>query len=288
MTRGAVALALLVLSLAHAGAADRYAATGIVLSVDRAHRTFIASIDGIPGVMPAMSMPFEVRDDTELAAVQPGAMIEFTLVVEKSSSYVEAIRIRHAQNLEQDPLAARRLSLLQQVTRGGGAQPLAIGEEVPDFRLIDQLGRPVVLSSLRGKVVAVNFMYTACQLPQFCLRIVNHFGALRTRFQPQMGRDLVFLTITFDPIRDQPEVLARYASRWKPDPDTWHFLTGPVADVRRVLGMFGASAFPDEGLMDHSLQTVLIDRAGRLAASVEGNRYSPEQLADLTRSVLRR
>ena len=105
---------------------------------------------------------------------------------------------------------------------------LAIGETVPDFRLTDQKRRPVALSDLRGKVVAINFIYTSCALPNFCLRIANNFGVLQKRFKAQLGRDLVLLTVTFDPVHDTPEVLAQYASRWNADPATWHFLTGPV------------------------------------------------------------
>jgi hypothetical protein len=39
--------------------------------------------------------------------------------------------------------------------------------------------------------------------------------------------------------------------------------------------------------MDHSLQTALIDRQGRLLANVEGNRFTAAQLGDLTETALR-
>jgi protein SCO1/2 len=267
---------------------DRHACRGLVLEVDAAHRTFVASIEAIPKVMPAMSMPFQVRDAKDLEGVAPGAMIEFTLVVGKTASHVEAIRVLGHQNLEQDPLAARRLALLKEVGAGVASRAVAVGAPMPDFTLIDQKSRPVTLSAFRGKVVAVNFMYTTCQLPDFCLRIVNHFGVLQRRLQNDLGRNLIFLTITFDPVRDQPDVLDRYASQWKPDPNVWHFLTGAVPDVQRVLDLFGVAAFGNDGLMDHSLHTAVIDRSGRLAANVEGNRYSADQLLDLIQSVIKR
>jgi protein SCO1/2 len=284
--RCTVTLALLVMFAHAARAAERYAVTGMVLQADPARRTFVASIENIPGFMAAMTMPFEVRDAKELTGLVPGAIVEFTLVVEKSSSHAEGIRIRRYQSVEQDPLTARRLSLLREIASGAAANALLIGESVPDFTLTDQKSRRLSLSELRGKVVAVNFMYTTCQLPDFCLRVVNHFGVLQKRFKSQLGRELMLLTITFDPVRDQPDVLDRYASQWKADPATWRFLTGSVPEVQRVLEMFGVSAFPDEGLMDHSLHTALIDRNGTLVANIEGNKYSSDQLADLTRSVL--
>lgn len=264
----------------------RYPVTGMVLTVDRARHTFTASIDAIPGFMAAMAMPFTVQDDTELAALAPGAIVAFTLVVGTSASHAEGVRVTRYESVEQDPLAARRLSLLTQIASGTLVNPVASGAAVPDFALIDQQRRRVTLSQFRGKVVAINFMYTTCQLPDFCLRIVNHFGVLQKRLASRLGRDLVFLTITFDPLRDTPDVLARYAAQWAPVSPAWHFLTGPEPDIRRVLGTFGVSAFPDEGLMDHSLHTIVIRRDGTLAANVEGNQYSSDQLADLLAAVL--
>jgi protein SCO1/2 len=111
--------------------------------------------------------------------------------------------------------------------------------------------------------------------------VSNNFGVLQKRFQKELGRDLVLLTVTFDPERDTPDVLATYASQWKADPKTWHFLTGAAADVRKVCAMFGVEFFPDEGLLNHSLRTLVIDRRGTIAASIDGNQYTPEQLGDL-------
>jgi protein SCO1 len=165
-------------------------------------------------------------------------------------------------------------------------RPLAIGQRVPDFTLVDQKRQRVTLSQYAGKVVALNFVYTSCALPNFCYRISNNFGVLQRRFQKELGRDLVLLTVTFDPQRDQPEALAHYADNWKADPATWHFLTGPNPDVHRVTNMFGMDFFPDEGLMNHSLHTAVIDRSGKLVANIEGNQFTADQLADLVKTVL--
>jgi protein SCO1/2 len=162
-----------------------------------------------------------------------------------------------------------------------------VGSVVPDFTLIDQRGTPVLLSDLKGKVVAVNFMYTRCALPNFCYRLSNNLGQLQNRFRPRLGKDLVLLTITFDPVHDRPEQLAHYAAKWKADARTWHFLTGPEKDVARVCEMFGVDAFPDEGLYAHSLHTLIIGRSGELEANLEGNKFTAAQLGDLVDAVLR-
>jgi protein SCO1 len=278
-------------SLILVGAAQKpsqYLVSGMVLTVDRAHNSFTASIQAIPGYMPAMAMPFEVPQAKDLDGLVPGAAVEFTLVVDQRSSHVERIRIMRYQSVEQDPLTASRLKLLNQISTGSPAlKPLAVGETVPDFKLTDQKRRSVTLSQLRGKVVAINFIYTSCALPNFCLRIANNFGVLQKRFKTELGRDLVLLTVTFDPVHDTPDVLAQYASQWNADPATWHFLTGAVPDVQRVCHFFGVDFFPDEGLMNHSLHSAIIDRNGKVVANLEGNQFTADQLGDLMQTVLK-
>jgi protein SCO1/2 len=278
--------ALLLLTIPSAVAAEEYPVTGMVLKVDRARNTFTASIQAIPGFMPSMAMPFEVRHGKDLDGLVPGAAVEFTLIVNRNSSYAERIRIVRYQSVDQDPLAASRLKLLTQIAGAAREKELAIGDVVPDFRLTNQKSRAVSLSDLRGKVVAINFIYTSCPLPNFCLRIANNFGVLQKRLKAQLGRDLILMTVTFDPVHDTPEVLARYASQWDADPGTWYFLTGPAHDVQRVCQLFGVDFFTDDGLMNHSLRTAIIDRQGRIVANIEGNRFTADQLVDLTKTSL--
>lgn len=265
----------------------RLAMRGMVLKVDRAHRSVVISHDSVPGGMPAMTMPFEVRNVRELTGLVPGAIVTFTLVVGSESAHVERLTVIRYESTEQDPVTARRLRLLQDLTVDPAPRP-AVGQTIRDFTLIDQTRAQVSLSHFLGKVVALNFIYTSCVLPQFCYRLTNHFGVVAERFKPRMGRDLVLLTVTFDPARDTPERLAEYSRQWKADPAIWHFLTGDSATVTRVCHQFGLDAFPDEGLISHSTRTVIIDRRGTLAASIEGNQYSAAQLGDLVEAVLRR
>ena len=265
----------------------RHAVRGMILTVDAARNSVVVSHDAIPGVMPAMTMPFEVRNAGELKGALPGALVSFTLVIAKERAYIEGVRVLRYESVEQDPLTARRLRLLQEVT-GAAVRPLAIGQAVPDFTLTDQAHARVSLSQFRGTVVALNFVYTSCVLPQFCYRLANHFSVVQKRFAQRLGRDLVLLTVAFDPARDTPERLAEYARQWNADPATWRFLTGSVAEVGRVCRLFGVDAFPDEGLISHSTRTVVIDRRGAVAASIEGNQYTAAQLGDLVETVLRR
>jgi protein SCO1/2 len=290
MRSAVLAMTTLVLVTGSSWATQEYSASGIVLKVDPSNKTFVVSCQAIPGFMSAMTKPFEVRSLKGLDGLAPGTMVEFTLVVEREMSYAKNIKIRGYESVEQDPLTARRLKLLKQLSdpKSSAVKPLAIGQAIPNFILIDQMRRRISLSQFRGKVVAMNFIYTSCALPNFCFRNANTFSVVRRRFKEQMGRNLILLTVTFDPARDQPDVLAHYASTWKADPDTWHFLTGPVSEVQRVNHLFGMDFFPDEGLMNHSLHTAIIDRKGRLVTNIEGNQFTADQLGDLVQTLLSR
>ncbi|HTG75190.1 MAG TPA: SCO family protein [Terriglobia bacterium] len=269
-------------------AAERYSVQGMVLKVDRSQKSFLVSHDSIPGFMQAMTMPFDVRDIKELNGLAPGTLVEFTLVVDRNSAYAERLRLRPYVTAEQDPLTARRLKLVKELDATHSARQLKVGQAVPDFALTDQARRSVSLLQFRGKVIAINFIYTSCALPQFCYRTANNFGAVERRFKKQMGRDLVLLTVTFDPARDQPERLAEYASQWDANPENWRFLTGAPTEISRVCGMFGVDYFPDEGLLSHSTRTALIDRQGNLLANLEGNKFNATQLGDLVETALKR
>ena len=277
-------LALLALACAGlAPAAQQYPVTCIVLKVDRAHPGFEASCGPIPGYMEAMSMAYAVRGEKELAGIEPGAYVDFTLVVDKDDSYAEGIHPHRFESMEREPLLVRRLQLLN--PPGAALRP---GRPLPDFALTDQTGRRVALSHFAGKVVALDFIYTSCPLPNYCFRLSNNFGRLNRRFAGRMGRDLVLLSITFDPAHDQPKVLAQYAATWKADPRSWHFLTGSPAEVQAVCRSLGLNFWQEDGFLTHSLHTMVIDRRRRLAADFEGNEFTADQLGDFVAVLLGR
>jgi protein SCO1/2 len=281
-------IVLMCLGAGPASGEQRYAVRGLVLKLDRPNKTMVVSSDAIPGFMEAMAMPYFVREAGELAGLEPGTLIDFTLVVEKDSSHAESIREHKYQGLEPDPLTARRLKLLNQVANPPIVKPLGVGDAVPEFTLTDQQRRSIRFSRFAGKTVVLNFVYTRCALPNFCFRSSNNFGILQRRFRNKLGHDLILLTVTFDPAHDHPEVLAKYAATWKADPKAWHFLTGPADDIRRVCDLFGEDFFQDEGLMNHSLHTAVINQKGRLVSNLEGNEFTAQQLGDLVETVLGR
>jgi protein SCO1/2 len=267
---------------------ERHEVTGVLLQVDRKKQTISVSCREIPGYMDAMVMLFAVRDAKSLDGLDPGMIIDFSLVVEGTSSYAETVHIRPFESLELDPTQARRFKLMENAmaSKSTSSDALHIGQPVPDFSLIDQDRGRISLSQFAGKVVAITFIYTRCPRPDYCVRLSNNFGLLQRRFKNQMGRDLVLLTVVIDPAHDQPEALSNYAHIWKADGRSWHFLTGPLADIQKLCRNFDMAFYPDEALFVHSFRTVIIDRNGKLAANLEGNDFTSQQLGDLVQTAI--
>jgi protein SCO1 len=263
------------LALLGSGCATGYAARGLVLRVDPASSTVTVSHDPIPGYMEAMVMPFTVRDRRALTGLRPGDVVEFRLRPKRGGTQIDRLRHLSAEGADSGLTMTPAVSAL-----------VKAGERVPEFSLIDQHKAPVSLSSLRGQVVAITFIYSRCPLPDYCPRMVNNLAEVKNRYRERLGRDLTLLTVTFDPKYDTPEVLKSFAVRYGGNVPGWHFLTGSPEAVAAVCASFGIEYWPDQGLITHSLQTAVIDREGRLAASVSGRGFSGRQIADLVGTVL--
>ena len=238
----------------------------MVLRVNAQQHSVLISHRDIQGFMPAMSMEFTAAKSESLDSLEPGARIRFQLAVSKRGSSVSHIRISA-------PPA--------EYPREQPKHP-AIGSTVPDFTLTNEAKERVSLSSLRGQVVAVDFIYTRCPLPDVCPRLSANFRRLQRRF----GGRVKLLSITIDPQFDTAEVLARYAKLWNADPGSWNFLTGSPEAIEAVARSFGLFYFPEEGSMTHTTATAVIDRSGRLAGMVEGPGYAVSQLGDLISAEL--
>jgi protein SCO1 len=242
-------------------AAKTYPVDGIVVAVDTSTRTMLVSHRPIERYMSAMTMPFRVESAAALRTLHPGLRIRFDLAVEKSSAVARNVR---ATGEADAALPAPK-------------ERLPIGAALPNFALTDQIGHSVSLAELRGKVAAIDFIYTRCPLPDVCPRLSANFATLQRRFGAQLGRDLMLVSATVDPDYDSPPVLAEYARRWGAQP-AWLFLTGDVAALASALGEV---YWVDEGSIGHNSTTSIIDREGRLAAVVEGSNYRADQLISL-------
>jgi protein SCO1 len=227
--------------------------------------------------MPGMTMPFEVRSGKLLEGRVPGDLVRATLVVTDRDAYLRTLEpTGHAPVTEPITNPSPRV--------------LMPGERVADVALVDETGASTGIADLRGYVIAVTFMYTRCPLPNFCPLMDRHFKAVQDRVgsDAQLKGQVRLLSVTLDPAYDTPAVLAKHAARLGADPAVWRFVTGPKERVRRFGGQFGVSTpggEQDEIEIAHNLRTVVIDRQGRLRATLNGNEWTPPQLVDQLRNA---
>ena len=159
----------------------------------------------------------------------------------------------------------------------GKAERLPRIGPAPEFTLTDQDGRRVALKELRGKVLAVTFIFASCA--DTCPLLTAKMAAVQDRLGTAFGPDVRFVSITVDPERDTPEVLNRYAQAHRANPAGWTFLTGTPAEIRQVAGRYGVIYKKTPGGdVDHTFLTSLVDRGGTLRVQYMGVRFDPDEL----------
>ena len=249
----------------------RYPLTGTIVGFEPSPARVVVSHDAVSGLMPAMSMPFEVSGTTP--GLREGDRIAATLVVAPSRSWLEDVRVTAAGGGvgARPPVASRAVP----------------GMIVPPFELRDQSDRPVTLQGFAGRVLVVTFIYTRCPLPDFCPLMVRNLEAIRRRADEEgIGSRLALLGVTLDPAFDTPAVLRAYgesvlksANRF----DRWTLATGTPAQVEEVAQFFGVTARAEGGLVTHTLSTAVVGHDGRIMRLFPSNSWRPDELYDVVR-----
>lgn len=154
-----------------------------------------------------------------------------------------------------------------------------------NFELIAQNGKPLSIQSLRGKVVAVAFTYTRCI--DTCPLLTANMVQVQNRLGDRFGDDVFFVTVTMDPEIDRPQVLREYAGAMGSNLDGWAFVTGSENQIRRVARDYGIyRKVREDGEVDHTLLTSIIDRSGTTRVQYIGMRFDPDEFVhDLVKLI---
>jgi protein SCO1/2 len=161
--------------------------------------------------------------------------------------------------------------------------PLPKIAPAPEFALTSQDGAPVTLADFRGRVVAVTFIFTMCTAT--CPVLTPMMSFVQDRLGSDFGAKIAFVSITVDPERDSPAVLKEYAQAFGANLAGWSFLTGDPAAIRDVTRGYGVYASKAEnGDVDHTFLTSIVDARGILRVQYLGVRFDPEEFRhDLVR-----
>ena len=255
--------------------ARTYQLTGQVLAVRPETNEILVRHEDIPGFMPAMTMPYKVKDPGLLNGRVPGDLVTATLQVAPDLAWLSAITRTGSAPLPED--AATK------IPAAAGVQLLKPGDEVPDTALIDQDGKPLALSAWRGSAIVVTFIYTRCPLPQFCPLMDRRFAEMQAlaAADPATRGRVRLLSISFDPAADSAAVLQAHAAKAGADPAVWRFATAPEEIVDRLAATFGVNVIREkDGTITHNLRTAVIDPRGLIVSIHDSNAWSASSLVD--------
>jgi len=259
------------------GAVKTYAVRGKVVSVSVQNGTAMVDLEAIPGFMEAMAMSYKVKDPAALGEMHPGDRFAAKLVV-------------HADG------AGYQAPLLDEVVITAQAKPdykpavqyhvPKAGDAVPDFKLVNQSGRSIHLAQFKGRALLLTFIYTRCQLQDFCPRMSNNFAAIDKQLaeDPAVYAKTHLLSISFDPQHDTPAVLKSYGEDYtglheKATFTHWEFAAPPEGELAAMTQFFNMGITPgDGGSLNHSLSTVLIGKDGKVAAWYPSNDWKPAEV----------
>ncbi len=238
--------------------AKRYALKGKVISVDKNAGTANISNEPIAGFMDAMIMPYSFKPPTQIDQLQPGDSITGEVVVDSDKYWLENVKVtEHSKPSADKPAAMMHIP--------------APGDEVPDFKLVNQSGKHISLHQYRGQTLLLTLIYTRCPFPDFCPRVSHEFSTIdrQVRADPARYGKTHLLSVSFDPVHDTPKVLRAYGFSCAGSKDPalfarWEFTAIPQAELPEFADYFALTYEEEGGLITHSLSTAVISPNGKI------------------------
>ncbi len=163
-----------------------------------------------------------------------------------------------------------------------GCGKLPVIENLSDmnYTFLNQDGSKVSFpSAYNGKLVVMSFIYTHC--PDICPLTTNNMQQLQDTLAADHLKAVRLVTMTFDPNRDTPAVLRKYAGVRGITFGDWDFLSGSIAGTDSVTYRVGVRFFPHDSTyskdgrlnyyITHTDKCILIDRSGKVRGEYSGS-----------------
>ncbi|RNB81424.1 SCO family protein [Brevibacillus nitrificans] len=144
-------------------------------------------------------------------------------------------------------------------------EQIPVMKALNDFSLDNINGSTYTFSEGKGKVRLVEFMFTNC--PDICPATTYNMSKLQDQLKEKglFGDKVEFVSITFDPDFDTPEVLQAYAEKFKADQSGWKFLRGDAQAIEKVTKDFGVAVMKQpDGSFAHTARMFLVDEDGNM------------------------
>ncbi len=249
-----------------------YEIKGEVISIYSLNNEITIRHEEIPGFMPAMTMPFKVKNVRILEGLIPGDRVRGTFVVAAHESYLTDLTREGSDGAD-----------LPAIVLPNGVRLIQKGDTIPEIAFLDDNNRQTKLSDFLGSPLALTFIYTRCPIPNFCPLMDRNFIKVQAAIKEgvQLSRDTQLLSITFDPEHDTVEVLRRHSAKLGADVKIWRFLTGDKEAITHLGEQLGITIVRDSmgtSEITHSLRTIVVDREGKVARNFRGNDWTPDEL----------
>ena len=231
-----------------------FLANGIVEEIKPGEMSVVIQHSAISNFMPAMTMPFKVKDRNEMTHLQAGDRISFQLHVSQTESWIARI-----EKIGTAP-----------VNRAEPSKPAVTLPEklLLRYQFTNELGQPVSLNDFHGQALAlaITFFYTRCPLPEFCPRLSKNFQETSRRLEAMTNTppNWHFISVSFDPEFDTPQMLKAYGESYGYDPNHWSFLTGPTDKIAGLAHACGVTFEHDGTTINHDFRTLIVNAAGHL------------------------
>lgn len=255
----------------------RYELKGKVVMVEREKHLVTVSHEAVKGLMPAMTMPFTVPNEQDLAALVPDSQLTATLVIDGAHSWLEDLVIVQSTGTP--------------TIQPGMPAEAKEGDLVPNFALQNQDGKAIHFKDYRGKALLLTFIYTRCPLPDYCDLMSNNFAQIDRQLQQDANLygKTHLLSISIDPAYDTPQVLRSYGAahteRYEKETfQHWEFASGE--QVKAAAQFFGLRYFADQDQIIHGLRTVIVTPEGKVAKVYTNNEWKPEEVVTELKRVV--
>ena len=157
------------------------------------------------------------------------------------------------------------------------------------YNLINQEGEEVVFPEIiKGQITVMGFIFTHC--PDICPMTTHNMYLTEKELKKNVIEDVKFVALSFDPERDSPEVLKKFAEVRELDFNSWTLLTGEKNTVNELIKRFDVKAIKtdertdEEGIPEYSMMHTdrisLIDENGILRKNYKGSTLNIEELVN--------
>lgn len=133
-------------------------------------------------------------------------------------------------------------------------------------------------ADFKGKTVVIGFIYTNC--PDICPMTTNNIKLVKDELDKENIKDVTYLDISFDPERDSPSILRKYADVRGINTDNFKFLTESKSTLKTLLKDVNVYAMPGDTTVSgndtsyffiHTDRISVMDPEGKIRAEFKGS-----------------